>query len=137
VSISVGSRSVQGVQGYSVNPIVFCNSVLTYISLPPLQMGSASTTYLFVICVVSGSILVQCTVLYIPLCILFRCMAPECIKLLKDGQAFSRSYDLAPRPPPLLLSQPLEREGEGGGRGVESYDRKKVWSSINHSILSG
>ncbi len=26
--------------------------------------------------------------------------------------------------------------GEGGGRGAESYDRKKAWSSINHSILS-
>jgi hypothetical protein len=23
----------------------------------------------------------------------------------------------------------------GGGRGAESYDRKKAWSSINHSIL--
>ncbi len=27
--------------------------------------------------------------------------------------------------------------GEGGGREAESYDRKKAWSSINHSILSG
>jgi hypothetical protein len=24
----------------------------------------------------------------------------------------------------------------GGGRGAESHDRKKAWSSINHSILS-
>jgi hypothetical protein len=29
-----------------------------------------------------------------------------------------------------------EREGEGGGRGAESYDRKKAWPSINHSLLS-
>jgi hypothetical protein len=28
------------------------------------------------------------------------------------------------------------RRGEGGGRGTESYDCKKAWSSINHSILS-
>jgi hypothetical protein len=28
------------------------------------------------------------------------------------------------------------REEEGGGRGAESYDRKKAWSSMNHSILS-
>ncbi len=37
----------------------------------------------------------------------------------------------------------LEREatcwqerGEGGGRGAESYDRKRAWPSINHSVLS-
>ncbi len=31
----------------------------------------------------------------------------------------------------------LTGEGEGeGGRGAESYDRKKAWASINHSILS-
>jgi hypothetical protein len=24
-----------------------------------------------------------------------------------------------------------------GGRGAESYDRKKAWSSINHSVLAG
>jgi hypothetical protein len=29
------------------------------------------------------------------------------------------------------------REGGWGGRGAESYDRKKAWSSIDHSILSG
>jgi hypothetical protein len=28
-------------------------------------------------------------------------------------------------------------EGEGVGRGAESYDCKKAWSSINHSILAG
>jgi hypothetical protein len=27
--------------------------------------------------------------------------------------------------------------GEVGGRGAKSYDRKKAWSSINHSILFG
>jgi hypothetical protein len=27
-------------------------------------------------------------------------------------------------------------EGERGGQGAESYDRKKAWSSINYSILS-
>jgi hypothetical protein len=30
----------------------------------------------------------------------------------------------------------LMGEGEGGGCGAESYDRKKAWPSINHSILS-
>jgi len=29
------------------------------------------------------------------------------------------------------------RGWEGGGRGAESYDRNKAWSSINHTILSG
>jgi hypothetical protein len=28
------------------------------------------------------------------------------------------------------------RRGEGGGCGAESYDRRKAWPSINHSILS-
>jgi hypothetical protein len=26
---------------------------------------------------------------------------------------------------------------EGGGVGAKSYDREKIWSSVNHSILSG
>jgi hypothetical protein len=30
---------------------------------------------------------------------------------------------------------PGKRE-EWGGRGAESYDRKKAWPSINHSLLS-
>jgi hypothetical protein len=30
-----------------------------------------------------------------------------------------------------------EREVVRGGRGAESYDRKKAWFSVNHSILSG
>jgi hypothetical protein len=29
------------------------------------------------------------------------------------------------------------RGGNGGGRGAESYDRKKACSSINNSIISG
>ncbi len=59
-----------------------------------------------------------------------------------------------PPPPPHSVSKPDQRVsdtqeteterqvavgkgGEGGGRGAESYDRrKKAWSSINHSILS-
>ncbi len=28
-------------------------------------------------------------------------------------------------------------EGEGGGRGAESFDRKKAWLSMNHLILAG
>jgi hypothetical protein len=31
----------------------------------------------------------------------------------------------------------LTGEGERGGRGAESYDRKKGWPSINHSLLFG
>ncbi len=53
-----------------------------------------------------------------------------------------------PPPPfrklPLFLSLPVCRrsgiltgEGEGGGRGAESYNRKKVLPAINSSILSG
>jgi hypothetical protein len=30
----------------------------------------------------------------------------------------------------------LTGEGEGGGRGAKSYDRKKAWPFINHSMLS-
>jgi hypothetical protein len=51
------------------------------------------------------------------------------------------------RPFPLLpsaivsLSQSLvqltDRRGGGGGRGAESFDRKKAWPSINRSIQSG
>jgi hypothetical protein len=70
-----------------------------------------------------------------------------------EEQAFLRSYDSAPRPPPPLPPvSKLDRRhteiksekrgnlrtgerGEGGGRGAQSYDQK-AWSSINHSILS-
>jgi hypothetical protein len=31
----------------------------------------------------------------------------------------------------------LTGEGGGGGAGAKSYDHKKVWSSINHPLLSG
>jgi hypothetical protein len=66
-----------------------------------------------------------------------------------------RSYDLAPSPPshpPSAISK-LDRRHSGKlrkkdnlpkgeweekvGRGSESCDRKKDWSSINHSILAG
>jgi len=68
------------------------------------------------------------------------------------GLAFSPSYDLAP---PLLRLFRLKarpathrkneqerrlsdgRGSSGGGRGAESYDRKKAWFSINQSVLSG
>ncbi len=80
---------------------------------------------------------------------------PKSIELFIEGQAFSQSYDLAP-PSPSLPPYPVSRlnrrrhtgrlrkrdnlltgEGrEGGGRGAESYHRKKAWYSINHSILS-
>ncbi len=42
---------------------------------------------------------------------------------------------------PLFLSRRSSLRtvggGWGGGRGAEFYDRRKAWSSINHSILSG
>jgi hypothetical protein len=84
---------------------------------------------------------------------------PESIEWVIDDQAFSPSYDLAPRPPPptpspypfsklsLFLSLPICRrrsslltgEGGGGERGAKSYDSEhseKAWSSINNSMLS-
>jgi hypothetical protein len=59
-------------------------------------------------------------------------------------------FSHTPYPPKSPVSMPDRRQagrlrkratcwrqrGEGG-RGSESYDRKKAWSSINHSILSG
>ncbi len=39
--------------------------------------------------------------------------------------------------PECRRSSSLREEGGRGGRGAESYDRKKAWSSINHSVLSG
>ncbi len=77
----------------------------------------------------------------------------DSIEWFIEAQAFSRSYDIIPRPSPppyspvskldrrhtgRLLDNLLTGEGGGeeGGRGAESYDRKKAWSSINHSILS-
>ncbi len=51
-----------------------------------------------------------------------------------------------PLPPPSVFPCVVGRvheftdgigKGEGGGaRGAKSYDRKKAWSFINHSILS-
>ncbi len=69
------------------------------------------------------------------------------------GQAFSRSYGLAPRPPPpppspvSKLYRPHTgrlRKGnklltgvvKGVGKEPKSHYRKEVWSSINHLILS-
>ncbi len=64
----------------------------------------------------------------------------------------SWSYDLVPRSSPLSPQYKFDcgdtlktvkeiqlaagKEGKEGGVGAESYDRKKAWSSINHSILS-
>jgi hypothetical protein len=39
--------------------------------------------------------------------------------------------------PVFRRSSLLRGEGGGGGRGAESYDRKKACPFINHSILSG
>jgi hypothetical protein len=58
---------------------------------------------------------------------------------------FLQSHTLVTSKPPLpSLSSTGKRDnflpGEGGGeesgRGAESYDRKKAWSSVNNSILS-
>ncbi len=70
----------------------------------------------------------------------------ESIEVIYRGPGFLA----APPPPPvsklphLFLSLPLCRrsslltgEGEGCGRGAESYDRKKAWPSIIRSLLSG
>ncbi len=64
----------------------------------------------------------------------------------------SWSYDLVPRPSPPSLQYKFDcgdtlktveeiqlaagTEEEEGGVGAQSYDRKKAWSSINHSILA-
>jgi hypothetical protein len=77
---------------------------------------------------------------------------PERIEWFIEVQAFLMPYNSAPRPPFPLSANCLSsrsqsfcvlpdqltdwREGGGGGRGAESYDRKKAWASINCSILS-
>ncbi len=71
---------------------------------------------------------------------------PEKTEQYIEDQAFLRSYDSVPRPPPphprptTHWKSENERgnhaDGKGEGRGAKSYDRKKAWSSINHSILS-
>jgi hypothetical protein len=69
-----------------------------------------------------------------------------------EGQVFKWPYDsvLAQPFPPSPVSKLdrrhtgrlrkrdnlLTREIKGVGRGADSCDRKKAWSSINHSILS-
>jgi hypothetical protein len=76
--------------------------------------------------------------------------------MIIESKIFLRSYDLVI----WLLAHPLSsvssnddtqedleekitcsrshgRGWKGGGRGDESYDLKKAWSSINHSILFG
>ncbi len=51
------------------------------------------------------------------------------------------SFQLAPCPTPSCVS-PAEladrrgREEKAMGKGVKAYDGEKVWTSINHSILS-
>ncbi len=60
---------------------------------------------------------------------------------LTEGQAFWRSYDLAPRPPPppSPISK-LDQRHTGRVVGEEpnhTNARKPAWSSTNHSILSG
>ncbi len=53
-------------------------------------------------------------------------------------------FGSSPTPSPLSVSHSscvagraywLERGDVGGGRGAQSYDGEKAWSSINHSIL--
>jgi hypothetical protein len=79
---------------------------------------------------------------------------PESIECFSEGQAFSRSYYLSPRPPPpplLPTDSRLDRRhigrlrkrgnlltGEGGnGRSqIRIVRPKKAWSSIYHWILS-
>jgi hypothetical protein len=72
--------------------------------------------------------------------------------MIYRGLAFSRSYDFdfaLRRPPPvskldrrytgILRKRDNLLTGEGGkgvSEGPITYDRKNVWSSINHSILS-
>ncbi len=76
------------------------------------------------------------------------------IEWFKEGQAFFRSYDLAPRrpPPPLFPFNKLDRrhtgrqrirdillvrEGEWAGRGAKSYDSTaRKSASVNHSVHS-
>jgi len=66
--------------------------------------------------------------------------------MIKENQACLRLCDSAPRPPPPPPVSKLDRRhrknekerqlAAGGGRGVESDDRKIACFSINHSILS-
>ncbi len=49
---------------------------------------------------------------------------------------FGSSCPFPPSPVSKLDRRHTRRRGGGVGRGAESYHRRKVWSSINHSILS-
>ncbi len=86
----------------------------------------------------------------VEVCYIGVCSVSESIECFLDGQAFSRSYGLALRPPPPpdppLLVRKLHRPHtgrltkrdkflNGGVRGAETYDRKKAWSSINRILL--
>jgi hypothetical protein len=58
--------------------------------------------------------------------------------LYDQDQAFLWSYASAPPSPSSPVSK-LDRRGdtqEDGERGAKSYDRKKAWYSINHSLFS-
>jgi hypothetical protein len=67
----------------------------------------------------------------------------ESIELLIEDQRVSPSYDLASPPP--FLSPPSRVSNlslflgqEVGRGGTRAYDEgKKIWSSINHSVLYG
>jgi hypothetical protein len=69
-----------------------------------------------------------------------------------EDQAFLRSYDSAPCPPPPNCSIPsasclsfsiflcitgraVRLPAGGGGRTPKSYDSEKAWPSLNHSVL--
>jgi hypothetical protein len=71
-----------------------------------------------------------------------------------EDQAFLRSFDSSPRPPPspplpsasclslsVILCVASQAYGQEGGRGWARsqiiYDRKKAWSPINYSVNSG
>jgi hypothetical protein len=54
--------------------------------------------------------------------------------MIYRGPNFLAVYDSAPEKERQLADR--MGGGEEGGRGAESYDGEKVWSSINHSILS-
>ncbi len=72
---------------------------------------------------------------------------PKSIERFIESQAFLRSFNSAPCPPLPLSVSKLDRRHIGrlrkrvnlltGGSGAPSYDCKKAWLSINHSILSG
>ncbi len=89
----------------------------------------------------------MCCITVVPNCRPSETWWPESIKLFIDGQASSRSYDLAPRLSPSPLSQTqtkaekerqldVEKGGGGDRRGAESYDCEKAWYSkiIQYSL---